>query len=77
MREDTPQHLQIHGYLAHKKPPPPLGPPSGPTDSPTVGSYGEAVSYGRGTPVQSLRLTAIPLQGYLGHKKLPPPRTLQ
>ena len=28
----------LQGYLAHKKPPPPLGPPSGPTHSPTVGS---------------------------------------
>ena len=30
----------IQGYLAHKKPPTPLGPPKGPTHSPTVGSQG-------------------------------------
>ena len=27
------------------------GPPYGPGHSPTVGSYGKVVSYGRGTPV--------------------------
>ena len=26
------------GYLAHKKPPTPLGPPQGPRQSPTIGS---------------------------------------
>ena len=31
--------------------PPPLGPPQGPRHSPTVGSYGVAGSYKRGTPV--------------------------
>jgi len=41
----------VQGYLAHKKTPPPLGPPKGPRHSPTVGSYGEAFSYERGTPV--------------------------
>ena len=48
---ETPVTGFLQGYLAHKKPPPPLGPPQGPRHSPTVGSYGEAVSYGRGTPV--------------------------
>jgi hypothetical protein len=33
------------------KPPTPLGPPYGPRHSPTVGSYGEAVSNERGMPV--------------------------
>ena len=28
----------VQGYLAHKKQPPPLGPPQGPRYSPTVGS---------------------------------------
>ena len=32
------------GFLAHKNPPPPLGPPYGPRHSPTIGSHGEAVS---------------------------------
>ena len=41
----------IQGYLAHKKLPPPPGLPQGPRHIRTVGSYGEAVSYGRGTPV--------------------------
>ena len=40
----------LQGYLAHKKPPPPLGPPEGPRHKPTVGCYGRAVSYERGTP---------------------------
>jgi len=43
--------LESEGYLAHKKPHPPLGPPKGPMHIPTVGSYGVAVSYERGTPV--------------------------
>jgi len=40
------QHVNwtIQGYLAHKKPPPPLEPREGSRHSPTVGSYGEAVS---------------------------------
>jgi len=29
---------KVQGYLAHKKPPPPLGPPYGPRRRPTVGS---------------------------------------
>ena len=42
---------RVQGYLAHKKPPPPLGPPKQPRHGPTVGSYGVGVSYERGTPV--------------------------
>ena len=42
----------VQGYLAHKKPPSPLGPPYEPKHGPTVGSYGVAVSYERGTPVR-------------------------
>ena len=41
-------HLQ--GYLAHKQPPPPTGPPQGPRLRPTVGSYDGVFSYERGTP---------------------------
>jgi len=41
----------IQGYLAHKKTPTPLGPPQDPRHRPTVGSYGVAVSYTRGSPV--------------------------
>ena len=37
-------------YRAHKKRPTTLGPPKGPRHGPTVGSYGEAVSYKQGTP---------------------------
>ena len=44
----------LQGYLADKKPPPPLGPPQEPRHGPTVGSYGVAVSYKRGTPVRVL-----------------------
>ena len=41
--------------------PPPPGPTWDPGHRPTVGSYGKAVSYERGTPVQ----------GYLSHKYTP------
>ena len=48
------QHVDVHlqGYLAHKKMPTPLGPPTDPRHRPTVGSYGGAFSDARGTPVQ-------------------------
>ena len=39
------------GYLVHKKSPSPLGPPQVPRLRATVGSYGGAISYERGTPV--------------------------
>ena len=39
-------------YLAHKKTPTPLGPPQDPRHRPKVVSYGGALSYERGTPVQ-------------------------
>ena len=35
----------LQGYLAHKKQPPPLGPPHDPRYSPTVGSWVGGVSY--------------------------------
>jgi len=35
----------LQGYLAHKKPPAPIGPPHGPKHGPTVGSKRAAVSY--------------------------------
>ena len=47
----------LQGYLAHEKPPPPLrlppplGSPQAPRHGRTVGSYGVAVSYKQGTPV--------------------------
>ena len=43
--------VEVQGYLAHKKSPTPLGPPKDPAHMPTVGSYGVAFSYQRGTPV--------------------------
>ena len=46
--------MGLQGYLAHKKTPPPQGPPQEPMQGPTVGYYGLAVSYKRGTPVQGL-----------------------
>ena len=44
--------MTLQGYLAQKKQPPPPGPPLGPRHGRTVGSYGEAFSYERGTPVR-------------------------
>jgi hypothetical protein len=41
-------NYRMQGYLAHKKHPPPLGPPY---YRATVGSYGGGGSYERGTPV--------------------------
>ena len=37
--------FMVQGYLTHKKHPPSLGPPYGPRQSPTVGSYEGVVSY--------------------------------
>ena len=48
--------VHVQGYLAHKKQPPPVGPPYSPGHNPTVGSLGGAVSYERGAPVRT-RLT--------------------
>jgi hypothetical protein len=42
------------GYLAHKKLPPPLGPPYDPRYSRTVGSLEGGVSHERGTPVLTI-----------------------
>ena len=44
-------NVVVQGYLAHKKPPPPQGPPEGPRHKLNVGCEGGAVSYERGTPV--------------------------
>ena len=41
----------VQGYLAHKKPPAPLGPRSGPRHGLTSRSEGGAISYERGSPV--------------------------
>ena len=38
-------YQKYRGYLAHEKQPPPLGAPSGPRHSPTVGTSEIAVSY--------------------------------
>ena len=43
---------------------PPLGPPYGPRHRPTVGSRGGAVSYERGTPVDSIHLIFVFLFGF-------------
>ena len=43
--------LNLQGCLAHKKQPPPPGPPFAPRHSHTVGSQGGAVYYERGTSV--------------------------
>ena len=40
----------VQGYLTVKKPPTPLGPPEEPRHGPTVGAYGVAFFYQRGTP---------------------------
>ena len=53
------RRLTLQGYLAHKKLCPPLGPTQGPRRRRSVGSYGGAVSYERGTPVRG----APPLYG--------------
>ena len=62
---------RVHGYLAHKKLPTPLGTPYGPRHRATVGSQAAAVSYERGTPVITAPLDdALEpgpfLQGYKG-----------
>ena len=44
---------RLQGYLAHKKQPPPLGPPWDPRYSPHVGTSEGAVSYEQGTPATS------------------------
>ena len=57
------------------------GPTTKTETRPTVGSYGEAFSYERGTPVGRRGTSRAGLletiQGYLVHKKQRPPRTLQ
>jgi len=50
----------VQGYLFHKKTLSPLGTPSDPRYSPTVGSFGVAVSYVRGTPVSRILLSGRP-----------------
>ena len=44
-------NASLQGYLAHKKQPPPSGPPWSLRHSPTVESYRGALSYARSTPV--------------------------
>ena len=55
----------VQGYLAHKKPRPPLGPPLAPGHRATVGTKEEAVSYEQGLPavvsvVAILRVESCP-----------------
>jgi len=59
-RDTSITRTTVQGYLAHKKTPPPLGPPYDPRHDYTVGSYGVAVSYERGTPVGLDRRRANP-----------------
>ena len=59
----------IQGYLAHKKPPPPLGPPQGPGHRPTVGSWEESRCHERGTPVL-LRVRSIRVVIFVTQKHL-------
>ena len=54
------QSRVVQGYLAHKTPPTPLAPPQDPMHRPTVGSYGVAVSYKRGTPYGASRDAPTP-----------------
>ena len=62
----------LEGYLAHKKPPTPLGPPQGPRRGPTVGSRRAAIFYKQRTPAQNpthqtvSTPPALPLIGQLG-----------
>ena len=48
----VPACWKAEGYLAHKKSCPPHRTSIGPRHSPTVGTWGGAVSYERGTPVE-------------------------
>jgi len=47
--------LSCRGTSPMRNRPPPLGPPYEPRYGPTVGSYGVAVSYKRGTPVRNVQ----------------------
>ena len=47
----TVHRVVLQGYLVHKKPPPPLGPPYGPRHRPTVGFGGVAFFCKQGTSV--------------------------
>ena len=82
----------LQGYLAHTKQPLSIGQPQDPRHSRTVGSWGGAFSYERGTPVHRACLIAATcgypmqlmeqprgcrVQGYLAHKKQQPRRILQ
>ena len=54
-----PSVMRLQGYLAHKKTPTPLGQPYGPGRIPTVGSWGGAFSYERGTRVSLPRSETV------------------
>ena len=53
--QDPESTLDVQGYLAHKKQPPPPGPSQGPKHELTVGSWGGVVSSERFTPVAVYR----------------------
>jgi hypothetical protein len=56
-KEDSERVYRIQGYLAHKKQTTLPGPPKDPRHRPTVGSWGGALSYERGTPVLEIKDT--------------------
>jgi hypothetical protein len=62
----------LQGYLAHKKPHPPMTLQQAYAEGPVVAWGGGAISYERGTPVFA-QSASTRLQGYLAHKKTPPP----
>ena len=68
----------LQGYLANTKTHPPPGTPEGSRHRLTVGSWGNAFSYGRGSPVhvRAGERRRMSRQGYLAHKGPPHPRTL-
>ena len=64
LKDLTPLQLQelslpetLQGYLAQNEPPPPLAPPYEPRHGHTVGFYGVALSFNRGTRVPPKTLT--------------------
>jgi len=53
----------LQGFLAHKKTPPPLGPPEAHRYRANVGtSRGGAISYERGTPVNAPAEVRLPIR---------------
>ena len=67
----------LRGYLTYKKTHPPLGPPYEPRHGPSVGSYGVAVSYKRGTPVGAAGGHGNPEAAKTRDEKKPPPPRIE